>query len=164
MQIFRSLRQLSVLCILATVIGIHGAATAAPVATSFHGLIGSWGGSGQIRYQSGESERIRCTAYYSEAQRALRLAIRCRGATNNVEIRGVLEQRDGRLSGTWEERTFNAAGDASGRMSPGRINLSISGGGLSGSMSVSYGGSRQTVVVAVQGVSLKSVNITMTRG
>ncbi|WP_072393183.1 hypothetical protein [Hyphomicrobium sp. CS1BSMeth3] len=166
MKLLRSPWRLSARTVLAICL-LSGAAiaTAHAAATPFQSLFGTWSGSGQIRYQDGASERIRCTAYYSGAQRALRLAIRCRGTTNAVEIRGQLQQQpSGALSGTWEERTFNAAGEASGRMSPGRMNLSISGGGLSGSMSVNYGGSRQTVVISVQGVPLRSVNITMTRG
>jgi hypothetical protein len=34
-------------------------------ATLIDRLIGSWSGSGQIRYDDGQSEGIRCTAYYT---------------------------------------------------------------------------------------------------
>jgi hypothetical protein len=125
--------------------------------------VGAWSGSGQISYESGESESVRCTAYYSEASGRLRLAIRCRSAANQVEVRGLLTRKGDRLTGTWEERTYNVSGEASGRMADGRMNLSISGGALSASMSVNYGGSRQTVSIAVSGVSLKSVKITLSR-
>jgi hypothetical protein len=132
-------------------------------ASPFQGLLGAWSGSGQIRYGDGSSERVRCSAYYSEAGRSLRLAIRCRSAANQVEIRGLLTRQGGLLVGTWEERTFNVSGDASGRMTSGRINLSIMGGGFAGSMSVAYSGSRQSVVISIQGMSMQGVNITLTR-
>jgi hypothetical protein len=157
------LKQIVVAGCLAAWLALVGTPTLSPAATPFQGLIGGWSGSGQIRYEDGQPESIRCTAYYSEADRSLRLAIRCRGATNDVEVRGLLALRGDQLSGTWEERTFNVSGEARGRMSSGRISLSITGGAVSGSMSVTYGGSRQTVVISVQGVALRSVNVTMTR-
>jgi hypothetical protein len=136
---------------------------AALAATSFDGLLGSWSGSGQVRYQSDETEGIRCTAYYTGGGLKLRLAIRCRSATNDIDIRGALTQQGEKVSGTWEERTFNASGEASGRMVAGQMSLSIAGGGFSGSMSVSHSGSRQTVAITAQGIPMKSVNVTLTK-
>lgn len=136
---------------------------AAPATTSFEGLLGAWSGSGQVRYDGGETDGIRCNAYYTGGGLKLRLAIRCRSATNNIEIRGAVAQQGEKVSGTWEERTFNASGEASGRMVAGRMNLSITGGGFSGSMSVSYSGSRQTVTITTQGIPMKSVSMTLTR-
>ena len=140
-------------------------AVAAPTATSFDGLLGSWSGSGQVRYESGEVEGIRCTAYYAVGGggQKLRLAIRCKSTTNDIDIRGSLVQQGEKVSGTWEERTFNASGDATGRMAAGRMNLSIAGGGFSGSMSVTHAGSRQTVTITTQGIPMKSVSVTLNR-
>lgn len=140
-----------------------GMTVSARAATPFDDLLGSWSGSGQIRYESGESEGVRCTAYYTGGGQRLRLAIRCKSTSNDIEIRGLLTQQADRLSGTWEERTFNAAGEASGRMTSGRMSLSITGGGFSGSMSVAYGGSRQTVVITTQGIPMKSVNVSLAK-
>ncbi len=136
---------------------------AARAATPFDALLGTWSGSGQIRYEDSPSESIRCTAYYSESNQRLRLAIRCRSASNQIEIRGLLAQRGDRITGTWEERAFNVSGEAVGRMSGGRMALSITGGVFSGSMTVSYGGRRQVVTIAIQGLSIKSVNVTLVR-
>jgi hypothetical protein len=163
MQLIERLRLILVACFLAASLAVVGIATSPFAATPFQGLVGAWSGSGKIRYEDGQPESIRCTAYYSEADRSLRLAIRCRGATNDVEIRGLLALQGDQLSGTWEERTFNVSGEARGRTSRGRMSLSITGGIVSGSMSVTYGGSRQTVLISVQGVALKSVNVTLTR-
>jgi hypothetical protein len=135
---------------------------AAP-ATSFDGLLGTWSGSGQVRYESGETESIRCNAYYTGEGPKLRLAIRCKSGTNDIEIRGALAQQSDKVSGTWEERTFNASGEASGRIAAGRMMLSIAGGGFSGSMSVSYNGSRQIVTISTQGIPMKGVNVTLTK-
>src|SRR5262245_8377069 len=82
-------------------------------AEALDNLLGSWGGSGQIRYDDGQSEDIKCTAYYTGGGTKLKLAIRCRGGSAEVDIRGELTAQGDKVTGTWEERTFNAAGEAS---------------------------------------------------
>jgi len=80
----------------------------------------------------------------------------------NVEIRSKLSQSAGRITGTWEERTFNATGNAVGQASGDKISLQISCG-VSGTMLVSYSGSRQNVAISTQGIALKSVTISLSR-
>jgi hypothetical protein len=138
-------------------------AGSAQAATLLDRLIGSWSGSGQIRYDDGQSEGVRCTAYYTGGNERLHLVIRCRSDSSEVEIRGLLTRRGENLSGTWEERTFNASGDASGRVAGDKMSLSVSGGGFSGSMSVVHAGSRQVVTITTQGIKMRSVNVTLTR-
>ena len=47
-------------------------------------------------------------------------------------------------------------------MSDGKISLNISGG-VTGTMSVAYTPSRQSVSISTQGIALESVNIELTR-
>ena len=95
----------------------------------FDTLLGSWGGSGEIRLDKGRKERIKCNAYYTGGGSDLGLAIRCQSDNYKIEIRSKLSYSGGRLSGNWEERTFNASGTASGTASPNKISLAIKGGG-----------------------------------
>ena len=139
-------------------------ATAALAASSFDALLGAWSGSGQIRYHDGRSEPVRCSAYYTGGGDRLRLAIRCRSTSNDIEIRGQLTARGDSIVGTWQERTFNASGEASGRFAANRMTLAVAGGGFSGSMSVALGGNRQVVAISTEGLPMKSVSVTMTRG
>lgn len=147
--------------LLGLVIVLGGPASQA--ATLLDNLLGSWSGSGQIRYDDGGSEGVRCNAYYTGSAERLRLAIRCRSDSTEVEIRGLLTRQGEQLSGTWEERTFNASGEAKGRIAGDKMSLSISGGGFSGSMSVGYAGSRQTVTITTQGIKMRSVNVTLSK-
>ncbi len=128
----------------------------------FDTLLGSWQGAGQIKLNDGRTERVKCNAYYTGGGSQLGLAIRCQSESSNVEIRGKLSQSGGRVSGTWEERTFNAAGTASGQASSDRISLQISGG-VSGTMNVSYSKSRQSVSISTQNIALRSVTISLSR-
>lgn len=128
----------------------------------FDTLLGSWGGSGEIRLDHGRKERIKCNAYYTGGGAELGLAIRCQSDNYKIEIRSKLSYSGGRLSGSWEERTFNAQGNASGTATPSKISLSISGA-VTGSMVVSYTTSRQSVAISTQGVALQGVSITLAR-
>jgi hypothetical protein len=58
--------------------------------------------------------------------------------------------------------TYNAQGNASGQVSGGKISLNISGG-VTGTMSVAYTPSRQSVSISTQGVTLESLKIDLTR-
>jgi hypothetical protein len=131
-------------------------------ANPFDTLLGSWRGSGQIVLNDGRRERLTCNAYYTGGGSQLGMAIRCQSDTSNVEIRSKLSLSGSRISGTWEERTFNASGTASGSASGDRISLSIAGG-VAGSMQVSFSNSRQSVSISTQHIALKSVTISLSR-
>jgi hypothetical protein len=140
-----------------------GAPTRSEAATVLDNFLGAWGGSGQVRYDDGSSEGVRCNAYYTGSGDRLRLAITCKSDSTEIHIRGLLSRQGEALSGTWEERTFNASGEAKGRVAGDKMSLSISGGGFSGSMSVGYAGSKQTVTITTQGIKMRSVNVTLSK-
>jgi hypothetical protein len=153
---------LCVLAVLALAIALVPWPSSPAAAGSFDTLLGSWRGAGQIKLNDGRTERVTCNAYYTGGGSQLGMAIRCQSESSNVEIRGKLSQSGNRVSGTWEERTFNAAGTASGQASGDRISLQISGG-VRGTMQVSYSRSRQSVSISTQGIALKSVTIDLAR-
>ena len=128
----------------------------------FDTLLGSWGGSGEIRLDKGRKERLKCNAYYTGGGSDLGLAIRCQSDNYKIEIRSKLSYSGGRLSGNWEERTFNASGSASGTASPNKISLAIKGA-VSANMQVSYTKTTQNVNISVSGVALQGVRITLAR-
>ncbi len=129
----------------------------------FDSLLGTWTGSGKLVLQGGQWENIKCNAYYTGGGSKLRLVVRCASSSYRVEIRSKLTRAGDKISGTWEERTYNAAGSVSGRTLGNRLSFSISNGGFSGSMFVSYGGPEQLVSVSTTGINLKSVNMTLSR-
>jgi hypothetical protein len=129
--------------------------------TLFDNLRGSWSGSGQIRYDDGTAEGIRCNAYYTGQGAELRLAIRCESGNSKVEIRGQLKAQGEKLTGTWEERTFNASGEANGRVSDDKMSIAVIGGGFKGAMAVSTTGGKQSVNIHAEGIKMKSVSITL---
>ncbi|MGI9524163.1 MAG: hypothetical protein ACR2PG_21215 [Hyphomicrobiaceae bacterium] len=132
---------------------------ASPVQT----LLGAWAGRGTARFEGNRSERIKCNAYYTGGGAKLNIAVRCASPSYKIEIRSKLKNSSGRLSGTWEERNFNAAGQSSGSISEKRLDLSINGGGLTASMAVLFDSKKQKIDVRTGGVDLKSVAIDLRR-
>lgn len=149
----------------ALALSLFGLPTAKPALSDpgpFNTLLGSWGGSGEYSLADGTRERIKCNAYYTGGGSQLGMAIRCSSDNSKIEIRSKLNSSGGRITGHWEERTYNAEGDASGTATGDRITLQISGA-VSGNMSVSYTAKSQTVSIATQNIALRSVNITLNR-
>ena len=126
-------------------------------------LAGSWGGSGRISYTDGSSESIHCTANYTGGGNELRMAIQCKSDKNPIHVRSRLKIDGGRVSGDWEERTFNVAGTGSGTASGNNLSLSLSGGGFSGSMAVSFSKSGHSVSITTQGIAMSRASMNFSR-
>lgn len=143
--------------------GLSTAAVAAET-TSLDVLTGSWRGSGTMLFEDGTSDNLSCTGYYKPSPN-LSVVIRCKGAETNFELRSKLLKSEGdKVSGTWEERTYNATGDASGTASPGKLSVQF-GGSLAGKLDMSFTSSSQSVSVTIetQGTGLKGARVTFSR-
>lgn len=150
----------------AAALWLLGAATATRAEGPFAGLTGTWRGAAEVRLQSGSSETLKCFAYYTPKSTGaeLGLAIRCASASNKIELRAQLTAQAGKVSGRWEERTYNAAGDVTGQAQEGRLMLTIEGGAFRGSMAVRTNGPNQSVSIKTEGIALQGVNINLSRG
>ena len=126
------------------------ACPAVAVPTPFEAVKGSWVGGGALSYKDGRSEKLDCSAYYTGSNdgNALTTALRCSGSSGKFELRSHLSYVGGKVSGSWEERTYNASGDASGTLNPGNLRLNFSGG-VAGSMTVAFSAASQTVSIAI---------------
>lgn len=126
-------------------------------------LIGAFSGRGSIVFVGNKTERIKCNAYNTGGGDELRLVIRCASTSYKIEIRSKLNRTGSQLRGTWEERTYNAEGQATGRIADGNLSLSVSGGGFQGRMSVSYSRGNQRVRISTEGIDMRSVDINFAR-
>ena len=146
-------------------LSVSGPATAQRADAPFVGLNGAWSGAGQVRLEGGKTERITCKAYYTprDGGSGVGISLRCASASFSINLRSTVASSGGRVTGDWEETTFGASGNVAGRASPGNLAVSISGGGLNGSMSVSFGGSTQQVSINTSGTALKGVSISLSK-
>ena len=77
-------------------------------------------------------------------------------------MRGKLSHSGGKLSGSWEERTYHAEGKLDGKATGSKLKMTISGN-VTGSMIVSFGAKRQSVQIKTAGSNLKTVSINLAR-
>ena len=134
----------------------------------FAGLSGAWSGTGKVEFEGDKSENVKCLAYYRDRDGGVGLALRCSSATGGgIEIRANFAIADGAVSGTWEERKYNASGDLKGMATGGagasKIAVEIEGGGLAGTMTLTTTGTKQQVAFISKGWALRGVNIALTR-
>lgn len=141
---------------------LAGLAISSSAETALSGLAGTWSGGGQIRLSDGRSERLSCRAFYNprDGGASLGIAIRCASQSYKIELRSSLKLASGRVSGTWEERSFNAGGAITGTAAPGSLSVAFSGS-TTGSMSISYGGSSQRVSITSSGGELSGVSLSL---
>lgn len=117
--------------------GNAGIARAEPPGQILTRLSGTWTGNGQVTFEKGQTEQLVCRAYYAtkSERTSMGLAIRCASASYKFEMRATLNFEGTQVSGSWEERTFNAAGTVEGSVGESNLQLAIAGV-LSGAMSV----------------------------
>lgn len=130
----------------------------------FGPFAGSWAGAGQVKMASGQSEPIKCKAYYTtKSANDLSLAMRCASASAKIEMRASLANSGGTVTGNWEERSYNASGSVAGKAANNHLNLSINGGGLTGKLSVQVNGGSQSVSISTDGAGFTGVNIHLSK-
>lgn len=148
----------------AFVVGLGAfAATTASAGPSLNHLIGSWRGKGKIAFSDGTKESITCRAYYRNKSDGIGMALRCASAGYKVEIRSDLKAVGDKLTGSWEERTFNASGVVVGRTTANGITLKVKGGGFEGDMHVANLGGTQQVKIETTGIQMQAVEVKMAK-
>jgi hypothetical protein len=156
------LAQLGALALIgAATIGLS--ANSATAGASLDVLAGSWRGDGTMAFEDGKTESISCNGYY-RGTGDYSIVIRCKGTSSDFELRSKLKSNGDKVSGSWEERTYHATGDASGTASAGKLNVEFSGS-LTGSLEMSYSTSSQSVLVSVgtKGAGIKGVRVSLIR-
>jgi hypothetical protein len=144
---------------------LSAVAQSAVAASLFTTLDGAWNGSGQVRLENGKSERIKCNGYYTAKSggSGLGIAIRCANPSVRINMRATLVDAGGQVTGTWEEREFNQAGEVSGKATADKLTLTF-GGAVSGTMSISTTGNTQSVSISTGGPGFTGVNLEFSKG
>jgi len=151
---------------IATLLGLMSVSTAHAGDLPFNLLNGTWGGGGDLIYTSGPPDKLSCLGYYRSADggKSLGIALRCTGQPDKIEFRSKLAYADGKLSGTWEERTNNATGNASGTITDNTLRVDF-GGSLTGTVSIAFSASQQSINITIStaGSELKGAKVSLNR-
>ncbi len=152
--------------------GLFGAAVVAAGASwadagpgPFTGLAGVWGGTGTVTYASGTRERLRCRVQYTQGNDSNNLsqALRCASDSYNFQINAYFVNRDGSVSGHWEEKVNQISGSISGSASAGHIDGLLNGPGFKAKVSVQTTGNSQTVTISAEDQQIREVAVDVRR-
>jgi hypothetical protein len=126
-------------------------------------LVGAWTGTGSIRLESGQSEAVKCKVYYTDRGAQVGVALRCASSGAKIDLRATLNSAGAKISGTWEERQFNAAGLLTGTANGSRLMLDMDGGGIKANVLVATNGANQTLTISADNGGFRNVNIAFAR-
>jgi hypothetical protein len=140
------------------------AQAASGAVSPFAAMAGTWIGGGVLQSSDGTQERLRCRANYDPAGPAeLRLNLRCASPSYNFDLTSDVQDRGGRISGSWAEASRNASGTISGRAAGGRIEALAQGQNFSAGLSLTTRGNRQSVSLRPRGTNITLVSLELSR-
>jgi hypothetical protein len=133
------------------------ALTAAPI----EDLSGYWSGSGSVTLNNGRTENVKCAVTYkvSDGGGQVRQSMRCASADYSINALAELQIKGGQVSGSWEEKTYSATGQVSGRYTGSTFVLSIEGANFTAAMNVSVSDCKQSISIAPKGLEVSKISI-----
>jgi hypothetical protein len=126
----------------------QSAATKAPPrgeGNPFDQLTGDWTGGGMVTPSRGDPEKVDCKVTYTPAGSTITQALLCTGADNRFDATTKFKYKNGKISGSWLETTFDASGSISGSATGDLVHARISGDKFSGRMSIKVSDSGHTI-------------------
>ena len=136
-----------------------GVALANPVTN----LPGRWSGPGSIIMTNGETEQMRCVAtYFVEGNGgAVKQNLRCAGQGYKIDAITSLTVANGRVSGGWEERTWDTKGSIKGDMQTDGFSLTIDGPGFVAAMAVKTSNCNQSINITPRGHAVARISMNL---
>jgi hypothetical protein len=149
----------------AVTFGGPGPAGAAP--GPFASFSGSWSGTGTIRPQGGNPERIRCHATFKPLGASdLDAKLRCASDSYNFDLTGQFSaDRNNSISGRWTENSRGVGGTVAGTARGDRMQIVVDSSGFSATLQLIMRGRRCDVTIESQaGGQPVKASIAMNRG
>jgi len=126
------------------------AETAAPKPTGnpFDQLKGYWRGGGTVTPNDGKAEKVSCRVTYNVAGSNVSQTMRCAGTDYKINTSTKLTYKGGKISGSWNESTYDANGGVTGTAKGNTVHARISGDKFSGRMSINISGKGHSINIA----------------
>lgn len=128
---------------------VVGAVAPANAAGPFADFPGSWSGSGKIRVQGKDTERLRCKANYrprGSSQSEIDLQLSCDSDSYKFDLVGQFTADDGnKLTGRWSENSRNVGGTAIGTVKGDRLDIHVESSAFSASLTLVTRGRKQAI-------------------
>lgn len=145
---------------MAAALALAVAATGAR-AGSIDEMTGYWTGSGSVVLSNGNTERVKCAVTYkiSEGGTQIKQSMRCASADYNINASADLNVKGQSVTGSWEEKTYSAVGEVSGRYTGSNFVLSIKGASFTASMNLTVSDCKQSISISPQGLDVARISI-----
>ena len=102
----------------------------------FDQLSGDWKGGGTVTPANGDPKKVACKVNYKVAGSALTQNLRCAGNDYKIDATLKLNDKGGKIRGSWNESTYDANGGVTGTAEDKTIHARITGDKFSGRMSI----------------------------
>ena len=136
--------------------GLAWAAAAEPITD----IAGFWSGSGSVTLAGGNTERVKCQVFYkADNDVQLRQTLRCASTDYTINATADLQVKGGQVTGRWEEKTYAAKGEVTGRFSGEGFNLVIKGANFTAAMNVTLSSCKQSISITPKGLDVTRVTI-----
>lgn len=127
-------------------------------------LVGYWQGVGKVSMNNGKIERVKCAVSYKAGDNnSIRQTMRCVSADYAIHALAEFRVSGAAVTGSWEERTYSATGEISGRHAGSTLALNIKGASFTAALNVSTVNCRQTINIAPQGLEVSRISIDLTK-
>ena len=141
------------------------AALTPSAAHPFAAMAGNWTGDGMIALTGDIRERLRCRANHTHAKgsNSITLSVRCASDNYKIELTSNVAERQGQLSGRWNEASYGVSGSISGRVAGNRILAVAQGENFTSDLTVVTNGNQQSVSMTPKATYVISVQISLSR-
>ena len=128
-------------------------------------LNGFWSGTGSVVLSGGNTERVKCQVFYKaiEGSTQIRQTMRCASTDYTINSLAELRVKGNQVTGSWEERTYSAKGEVTGRYSGEGFVLSIQGANFTAAMNVSLSNCKQNISITPKGLDVTRVTIALAK-
>jgi hypothetical protein len=132
----------------------------------FKELPGRWVGEGRLGLTDGKTESVKCRATYfvNAPGNELKQNIRCASASGKIEVKSVVNAKDGKLSGTWNELVYNLGGEMNGDVTQRGFRIAVRAGDQTANMDVIVMNDRQIVEIQFFSSALRGLTLILKKG
>ncbi len=127
-------------------------------------LPGRWVGIGDMRFRDGSRKRMTCRITYRfRAKSRLVQNIWCKNAGMRLEIKTHINDNNGKITGSWDDRIYAMSGDLRGKLHGNQIQAALSSTFFNAKLNVMIIGKTQTIQVTPNDGRLRSMRISLAR-
>lgn len=128
-------------------------------AVNLQEMSGYWTGNGTVTMTNGATEQLRCVATYKPAAQSVRQNLRCASTGYSISAAVDLKVDGAAITGTWEEKTYSANGDITGKVTDKGFALAIKGPTFNADLNLTHSACKQAIDIVPTGVDVTRISI-----